>query len=113
MCFTVDHIVPEVLGGGDDPNNLCLACWDCNLTKGTRVAATDPHTNGLVTLYYPRREKWYDHFAWRDRGILIAGRTVTGRVTVAALELNRTVLLDARQRWVEVGWHPPADELFS
>lgn len=108
MRFTVDHIVPEVLGGSDDPGNLCLACWECNLTKGTRVAANDPHTHDLVALYHPRRERWRDHFAWQE-GILIEGRTATGRATIGALELNRAVLIYARRRWVEVGWHPPPD----
>ncbi|MEK7326861.1 MAG: HNH endonuclease signature motif containing protein [Chloroflexota bacterium] len=26
--FTVDHIVPELLGGATTLDNLCLACWD-------------------------------------------------------------------------------------
>lgn len=109
MRFTVDHIVPEMLGGSDDPSNLCLACWDCNLAKGAQIAATDPNARTLVTLYHPRRERWQDHFTWRDAGVLIGGRTATGRATVVALELNRAVLVEARRRWVEVGWHPPAD----
>jgi hypothetical protein len=28
--FTVDHIIPQALGGSDALDNLCLACWDCN-----------------------------------------------------------------------------------
>lgn len=109
MRFTVDHIVPEALGGGDDPDNLCLACWDCNLTKGTRIGAADPLTNDLVALYHPYRQKWRDHFVWRDTAVRVEGRTATGRATVHTLELNRAVLLYARRRWVEVGWHPPTD----
>jgi hypothetical protein len=31
--LTVDHVVPEALGGTDDPTNLVTACADCNSGK--------------------------------------------------------------------------------
>ena len=37
----------------------------------------------------------------------IVGITAVGRATVQALKLNRSTLVAARRRWVEVGWHPP------
>ena len=107
MRFTIDHIVPSVLGGSDDPDNLCLACWDCNLTKGSRTTATDPDTRNVISLFHPRKKKWQDHFEWDDTGTSVGGRTATGRATVEALELNRTELVRARLRWVAAGWHPP------
>ena len=27
--LTIDHVVPEALGGGNDPSNLVAACRDC------------------------------------------------------------------------------------
>lgn len=36
--LTVDHVIPRVLGGSDDPNNLVTACRDCNAGK----ASTSP-----------------------------------------------------------------------
>lgn len=36
--LTVDHVVPETLGGSDDPSNLVAACEDCNGGK----SATPP-----------------------------------------------------------------------
>jgi hypothetical protein len=36
--LTVDHVVPEALGGTDDPTNLVTACKDCNSGK----ASTSP-----------------------------------------------------------------------
>lgn len=107
MRFTVDHIIPEVLGGGSDPANLCLACWDCNLAKGQRVAATDPVSAQLVLLFHPRQQVWRDHFEWVETGLNIAGKTANGRATVDALGLNREALVQARRLWIEVGWHPP------
>ena len=107
MRFTVDHIIPEVFGGSNEAANLCLACWDCNLAKGQRVAATDPTTAQLVPLYHPRQQVWREHFEWADAGIRIIGKTASGRATVDSLMLNREVLMQARRLWVEVGWYPP------
>lgn len=107
LRFTVDHIIPEALGGKDEAANLCLACWDCNLAKGQRIAGLDPSTSELEPLYHPRRQSWDEHFAWHEGGKFIVGRTAIGRATVETLDLNRAVLIHARQRWIEVGWHPP------
>nr|WP_139110026.1 HNH endonuclease signature motif containing protein [Ensifer sp. LC163] len=35
--FHVDHILPVALGGSNDPENLTVACRDCNLSKGARL----------------------------------------------------------------------------
>jgi 5-methylcytosine-specific restriction endonuclease McrA len=33
--LAVDHVIPRVLGGSDDPSNLVTACRDCNLGKAS------------------------------------------------------------------------------
>jgi 5-methylcytosine-specific restriction endonuclease McrA len=33
---SADHIVPQSLGGSDDPANLQASCLPCNQSKGTR-----------------------------------------------------------------------------
>lgn len=33
--LTIDHVIPIVLGGGDEPNNLVTACADCNGGKSS------------------------------------------------------------------------------
>jgi hypothetical protein len=38
---------------------------------------------------------------------MIEGLPPTGRATVAALVLNRPILVRARRIWNAVGWHPP------
>lgn len=40
--LTVDHVIPAVLGGGDEPNNLVTACKDCNAGKSS--TSPDEHT---------------------------------------------------------------------
>lgn len=39
--LTVDHVMPESLGGNDDPTNLVTACEDCNSGK-TSIAPDSP-----------------------------------------------------------------------
>ena len=35
--LTLDHIVPTILGGGNDMRNLQLLCYDCNQEKGDQI----------------------------------------------------------------------------
>lgn len=39
--LTVDHVLPEALGGNDEPTNLVAACQDCNNGK-TSIAPDSP-----------------------------------------------------------------------
>jgi hypothetical protein len=105
----LDHLIPEALGGRTEERNLWLACSLCNDAKGCRIAAPDPVSGEVVRLFNPRAQIWSDHFRWSDAGDQILGSTPTGRATVLALNLNRPTLVRARQAWVAVGWHPPAD----
>jgi hypothetical protein len=34
----IDHVIPEALGGRDDPSNLVTACRDCNAGKSSTAA---------------------------------------------------------------------------
>lgn len=103
----IDHLVPEVLGGATEQENLWLACPLCNRYKGQETSALDPVSRQQVRLFNPRRHSWEDHFAWSTEGTHLVGLTSTGRATVQALRLNRKTLVAARRRWVAVGWHPP------
>lgn len=42
VSLTVDHVIPVVLGGGDEPANLVTACADCNAGKSS--TSPDEHT---------------------------------------------------------------------
>ena len=100
----IDHIDP---GDGDHPDNLCLACPTCNLSKGQATSAIDPQTGELVGLFNPRQQVWADHFVWVEDGLQVQGLTPTGRATVSRLHMNQTRLLGARSLWIRANCHPP------
>ena len=108
--FVIDHIVPEAAGGLTQYENLCLACHACNEFKGARIEAADPLTGELSRLFHFRQHRWRDHFLWNRNGVHIFGTTPVGRATVDALRMNHADIVAARQRWVSVGWHPPAED---
>jgi len=103
----IEHVVPEALGGSTRRDNLWAACRQCNAFKGDRTQAWDSVTDAVAPIFNPRRQVWSEHFLWSNDGAHIVGRTAEGRTTVLALGLNRPLLVRARQRWVDAGWHPP------
>jgi hypothetical protein len=105
----IDHLIPEARGGSSEETNLFLACPLCNGHKGDRLSAVDPDTQLVVALFNPRTDRWSDHFAWAEGGVVIKGRTPIGRATVDALVMNHPNMVATRRLWVLVGWHPPDD----
>lgn len=99
----VEHINPA---NGDDLDNLCLSCPNCNLSKASATTAVDPVTNQEFPLFNPRQQSWAAHFQWIESHTQIAGITPVGRATVARFKMNRPRIVLARQRWVQAGFHP-------
>ena len=104
--LTLDHLVPVAAGGPTTRDNLWLACRPCNEFKATQTQATDPQTRETVAMFNPRTQDWRTHFGWNADQTEIHGLTPTGRATVAALHLNRPMLVRARRRWLLAGWYP-------
>ena len=109
--LVIDHIIPEAAGGQTVRENLCVACHSCNEFKGRQVEARDPLTDKRVSLFHPHQQRWHEHFCWSEDGSNIHGLTPTGRATVAALNMNHLLIVEARRRWARVGWHPPRDDV--
>lgn len=107
MDLEVEHVIPESLGGTSSLDNLCASCPTCNRRKGSRIRAIDPDTGQRVRLFHPRQQRWNRHFRWSEHGTLIFGKTICGRATVKALQMNRERLVRARRLWVSWGEHPP------
>ena len=102
--FHIDHILPVAARGPTAANNLALACVSCSLRKAARQYAIDPQTGDKVPLFNPRRDFWSEHFEWQ--GVRLVGLTGTGRATIQALDLNRTLILAIREEETILGRHP-------
>jgi hypothetical protein len=86
FSLQIDHIRPRKHHGGDDIENLALACIDCNLHKGPNLSGIDAESGAMTELFHPRLHAWSEHFEMD--GPLIIGRTAIGRVTVDVLNMN-------------------------
>lgn len=102
LAHVVDHIVARQHRGGDDVENLALACGRCNSFKGPNLAGRDPLTNAVTCLFNPRTDVWADHFKWD--GLLLSGRTDIGRTTVDVLAINADERVALRSVCVELGF---------
>lgn len=99
--FQIEHIIARQHRGGDDPQNLALACHQCTLHKGPNLSGMDPDTNQLVRLLNPRQDLWHEHFALE--GIRIVGLTAIRRTTAWVLQMNSEDRLELRRVILELG----------
>jgi hypothetical protein len=79
------------------------------LRKGAFVEALDPVSGETTLLYHPRRQRWYEHFAWNEDYTTVLGLMPTGRATVEKLQLNRAGVVNLQHVLRRIGAHPPAD----
>ena len=110
--FTFDHIIPQSLGGSDEPDNLALACTRCNSRRYNFMVGFDPKLNCNQPLFNPRKDLWSEHFIWNPEGDRIVAKTSIGRATLNRLDLNDDRHDDgsiqrSRRLWIRGGWHPP------
>lgn len=101
--FHVEHPIARQHGGSSRLANLCLACRECNLAKGTNIAS---YWRGrIVPLFNPRRQIWKRHFRWE--GPKLIGKTLAGKVTVKILNINGQSRLALRALLIADGRFPP------
>jgi hypothetical protein len=87
------------------PSPAALACFADNHHKGPNLAGIDPKTRKKTWLFNPRRMKWSRHFRWE--GPILAGKTATGRATIATLAVNLPHRVAQRTALIEEGAFPP------
>jgi hypothetical protein len=104
--FEVEHIVPKSRGGGDEDDNLALACRACNLLKASRVSGIDSETQDEIRLFDPRQQQWDEHFRIEPGTGITAALTAVGRVTITLLEMNSESQVAARRQWMRLGLFP-------
>ena len=103
--FHVDHIIPLKHDGTDDLDNLCLACYMCNLFKGSNMAAADPLTGEATFLFNPRTQVWDDHFEINPDATL-TGKTPEGRVSINVMRMNDEAQIQYRRFTMSTGDYP-------
>ena len=103
--FHIDHVVPRAAGGQTTADNLALSCVSCSLRKWARQTAPDPESGMDAPLFNPRTQVWDEHFCWQDERIVPL--SPTGRATVAALAMNRPLIVAIREEETALGRHPP------
>jgi hypothetical protein len=113
QLHSIEHIVPESLGGPSRADNLALACQGCNGSKATKTHALDPATGRLVPLFNPRKDDWFAHFSWSPDHLYLIGLTPIGRATIQELDLNRDGVIHLRQLLILNREHPPAHRSVS
>ena len=82
--FHVEHVIPQSKGGDSTLENLAMACPGCNLHKADETTAADPLTGDQVPLFHPLRQRWSEHFRFKDSEM--EGLTAIGRATVVLLD---------------------------
>ena len=104
--FEVEHIVPPGQRGQDNESNWALSCRACNLRKSNHLTGLDETTHNEEPLFHPRRDYWEHHFLIHPESCVIEGKTPTGRATVARLQMNTSLHLQARKVWMQLGLFP-------
>jgi HNH endonuclease len=103
----IEHLHPKGKGGRSEEENLWLACRQCNLSKGVKTHGFDSVTFKRVNLFNPRKQTWFEHFAFTEDQTEIIGKTPCGRATVSTLQLNSDLQRMAREFWKLTGIFPP------
>ena len=103
FTFHVEHVIAKQHGGGDDADNLCLSCAECNWAKGPNLAGL--LAGRLYPLFNPRKQRWKRHFHWQ--GVTLVGTTRCGEVTVQVLNINEPSRLMLRENLLRERKFPP------
>jgi hypothetical protein len=103
--FHIEHVVAKQHGGTDDPEMLCLACSECNWSKGPNLSGL--FAGKLYPLFNPRKQNWARHFRWE--GTILIGKTMTGKVTVQVLSINEPSRVMLRENLFFEGQFPPEE----
>ncbi len=101
LTFHIEHIEAQQHVEDDTPENLALACPDCNRHKGPNLVTLDSLTREIVPLFHPRRDVWEDHF--RYDGAILEGRSAVGEATIRLLQINTVERVEMRAELINCG----------
>jgi hypothetical protein len=99
----VDHVVSLKHGGTTTAENLALACFPCNRSKGSDVGSL-VHDQ-FTRFYNPRTDRWFDHFELAGDG-RIQPLSDVGIGTARILGFNLPERIEERNALRAVGRYP-------
>lgn len=99
--FHVDHIRAIQHRGVTQPENLALACKDCNGYKGPNIGGYYRDESTILRLFHPRKDSWHKHFAIHGGSIVHKSRI--GWVTMELLRFNDPQRVSIRRAMLELG----------
>lgn len=97
--FEVEHILPTLLGGSSDLENLALACRSCNVFKSKFITGVRETGEETERLFNPRSDVWSEHFQLNPETFEIEGLTDIGYGTITRLRMNSKMQVNARVLW--------------
>ena len=98
-------MIPVAEEGETTFENLAQACVACSLHKSAKLTALDPASGEEAPIFNSRQQLWHNHFEWDD--VRVIGLTAIGSATIAALQINRPVMLTIRSEEKLLQRHPP------
>ena len=101
LTFHLEHIRAQQHILDDSPENLALACPDCNFHKGPNLTTLDGRTREIVVLFHPRHDRWEDHFEYR--GAILIGLSPVGEATIRLLQMNTVERVEMRAELLAAG----------
>ena len=101
LSFHIEHIEAQQHVEDDSPENLALACPDCNRHKGPNLVTLDSLTREIVRLFHPRRDVWENHFQYS--GAILEGRSPVGQATIRLLQINTVERVEMRAELLNCG----------
>ncbi len=104
LTFEVEHIISQKHGGGNELENLALACPQCNQFKGTDLTTFLDNYDDIVALFNPRRQDWFECFQVKN-GLLL-GNNKIAKATIKLLKLNTTERIIIRQILMKANRYP-------
>jgi len=104
LPFQIEHIISIKHGGGNELENLALACSHCNSYKGSDLTTFLDNYEDIVVIYHPRKEDWSTHFENKNGEII--SKTRTGQATIKLLRLNEPERVAIRKILSQVGLYP-------
>ena len=82
---------------------FCLR--ECNWAKGPNLSGLPG--GKLFPFFNPRKQSWKRHFRWEQTTLV--GKTMSGKVTVQVLNINKQSRVMLRENLLFEGRFPPED----